>query len=92
MNGFSSYSTRTSHRVKFKCAAHLRNHLAMDVPGADYGVGLNNHLKTNEIFILEVKKDGRLNRWVSGFFTACKRLHLRVARCGLRVAGKGHRA
>jgi hypothetical protein len=102
MNGFSSLSTRTSHRVKFKCAAHLRNHLAMDVPDAGYCVGLNNYLKTNEIFIFEVKKDDRLHRWVSGFFTACKRLLFTIATvmsaedwglsilwCGVRVRGAG---
>jgi hypothetical protein len=65
--------------VIFECTAHLRNHLAMDVPDADYRIGLNNYLKTNEIFILEVKKDGRLIRRVSGFFTACKRLHFTIA-------------
>jgi len=37
--------------VIFECAALLRNDLAMDVPGADYRVGLNNHLKINEILI-----------------------------------------
>jgi hypothetical protein len=37
--------------VKFECAAHLRNHLAMDVPGAVCCVGLDKHLKINEISI-----------------------------------------
>jgi len=52
MNGFFLFSAQ-GHltEVIFECAGHLWNHLAMDVPGADRRVGLDNHLKINEISI-----------------------------------------